>query len=350
LLVIAYIGYNYYLKSIDTKEFVQKLKRELSTLHKSSSYNYPRFSEFNSAIYDIDKNLIFSTLSNELESLESQTIGDTIYTVDEQYPYYLGAKYVVIEHKSAKLDEIKRIILYIFLLSTLFISVIGYFLAKLFLKPMREVITLLDRFIKDTTHELNTPVSTILINLQTMSSESLPSKDLKRLKRVELASKTISNLYDDLVFLTLNHKKSSENEFLDFSAILRDRLEYFSLFIESKKLSLDIDIDSGVEIFIDRHKLGRLIDNIISNAIKYNVVEGRLSVKLSKSEFVVQDSGIGIDRENLSQIFSRYSRFTETVGGFGIGLDIVMQIVREYNFQIEIESEKDSFTRVVIKL
>ena len=80
--------------------------------------------------------------------------------------------------------------------------------------------------------------------------------------------KTISNLYDDLTYLVLSHHIISQNEEVDLKVLMEERLEYFSLLIESKKITLTTALEENVTLTIDRKKIAKLIDNILSNAIK----------------------------------------------------------------------------------
>ena len=133
---------------------------------------------------------------------------------------------------------------------------------------MKDTIALLDRFIKDTTHELNTPVNAILTNIEMIDEQSLDESLLKKIKRITIASKTISNLYDDLTYLVLSHQILSQDVEIDLKVLIEERLEYFSLLFESKKIELFTELAEGVVLTIDRKKMAKLIDNILSNAIK----------------------------------------------------------------------------------
>jgi two-component system OmpR family sensor kinase len=226
--------------------------------------------------------------------------------------------------------------------------VMGYFLMHLILKPMKEAISLLDRFIKDTTHELNTPVSTILSNIELSENMPLDEKLQKRLARIKIAARTISNLYQDLIFLTLEKKIVSKNESIDLHALILERLEYVSLFLKSKKIQTKTDLQEHVFIKADRNKMVKLIDNLISNAIKYNKINGTLEIFLDAHHLAIKNSGRGIAKEKLSQIFNRYERADKSVGGFGIGLSIVSKIVEEYHFEIKIDSKVDAYTEVTL--
>ncbi len=88
-------------------------------------------------------------------------------------------------------------ILLFMLIAGVFFVIIGYFLGRLFISPMRESIEMMNNFIQDTTHELNTPISTILTNLELI--ETIHNCSAKReMQRIEIASKTLSRIYDDL--------------------------------------------------------------------------------------------------------------------------------------------------------
>ena len=258
---------------------------------------------------------------------------------------------MVIEIPDDKLwfENIKYKMLVSFLLAFLFMQFVGYFLLRLFLRPMKDALHLLDRFIKDTTHELNTPVTAIMTNIEMIDKESLDEKLLKKINRIEIGAKTISNIYEDLTFVTLNNQIISNNENLNLSNILKQRVDFFNSIAGMKKVEFKLFIKEEVYIVCDAKKISKLIDNLLSNAIKYNKINGTIKVVLTKNSLIVEDSGKGIDKENLKRLFDRYSRFDKSVGGFGIGLNIVSLIAKEYNFKIDVESQIDIGTKVKVK-
>ena len=109
------------------------------------------------------------------------------------------------------------------------------------------------------------------------------------------------------------------------------------------------DIKPNVLLQIDKNDALRLIDNLISNAIKYNKIEGTLKIYLDKQAFTVRDSGVGIDARDLKRITERFRRANKSEGGFGIGLDIVSQVVQYYGFMLEIDSQIEEGTEVRIR-
>ena len=296
---------------------------------------YPRDERFNSAIYDSSKKKIFSTLlMGDVKLDEVIYLKDGyIHLIKEPESYYLGSKYVIVEIEDDNIGflNIKYKMLFWFLFSFILLLFVGYFIAKLFLKPMRESIQMLDRFIKDTTHELNTPIAAILSNIQMINKDNIDEKLAKKINRIEIGAKTISNIYEDLTFVSLNNQIISNNEKLNFSQILNQRVDFFKSIANSKQIEFILDIKENVFIVCDIKKLSKLIDNILSNAIKYNKFQGFIKVTLKDKILIIEDSGKGMSKDNLANLFTRYKRFDKSVGGFGIGLNIVSLIAKEYD-------------------
>ena len=86
----------------------------------------------------------------------------------------------------------------------------------------------------------------------------------------------------------------------------------------------------------------------MSNAIKYNKINGSIYINLDTNKLSIKDTGKGIKKENISQMLDRYARFDKVVGGFGIGLNIVKMISLEYNLTIKITSKLDNWTEVSV--
>ena len=358
LITTLFAGYYFYKQEelIHTEKEILKqysltLEETLLSVHENSDekYEYPRFKNFKSAIYDIDKNLIFSTLDAKIESLDKDFFvkDSNAYYVSSLKPYYLGAAYSVVEKKKKPINILNDLIISAMIVITITI-ITSFFLVKLVLKPLRDNLRLLDNFIKETTHELNTPITTILANIETLDAKSCDEKSMRKLQRIKTASTTISNLYQDLVYLLLNHQISSQNEELNLSEILNQRVHYFSQMANVKKLNLDVDVKEDVYFNADRQKIERLIDNILSNAIKYTNKFTTIKVVLTQHTLSISDEGKGMSQDEISTIFQRYRRFDKTQGGFGIGYSIIKSIIDEYGIKIDIESEIQKGTKVTL--
>ncbi len=312
---------------------------------------YPRDERFKSAIYDIEFKKIFSLLENENIRFDEDIYIDNnaIHFVKSLDVYFLGAKYLVLEikHDGMWRDEIWKTIIGYGLMAFVLFMIFGLYLAKLFLRPMRNSIMLLDRFIKDTTHELNTPLSAILANIEMMDTEVMVEKNRKKLTRINIAAKTVSTLYKDLTYLTLEQDKKNNDEKINIENEILDRVEYFDILAKSKNITMKHTLDNS-SIIMDRRKFVRVLDNLISNAIKYNIRDGKIEIMLHKNKLTIRDTGIGIEEEKIPFMFDRYMRFNNSEGGFGVGLSIVKKILDEYKIKIDVHSKKGVGTRMVL--
>ena len=364
LVILGVVSFLYYqfqkdLMLQEKRQILQNYSNDLvirlRDLHVNIDKNniYPRDERFESAIFDSDKKKIFSTLKSKDVSLDEiiYLSNKQIHFIKEPESYYLGSKYIIIEIPDDGIwfEQIRYKIGIRVLLAFVFMMALGYFILRLVLKPMRDALHLLDRFIKDTTHELNTPITAIITNIEMIDKSSLDERLLKKINRIEIGAKTISNIYEDLTFVTLNNQIISNNENINLSNVLKQRVEYFNSIATMKKINFDLNIKDDVFIVCDMKKITKLIDNILSNAIKYNKIAGFIKVNLDDNILSIEDSGKGIEKENLKTLFERYSRFDKSVGGFGIGLNIVSLIAKEYNLKIDVKSQIDIGTTVEIR-
>ena len=362
LLSISYIYYNF-----AQKEFINSLSKENQTIsnqiieklenlhfehnHYDEPILYPTVLDKSSAIYDGDYKVIYSEFDSvKIDfSLEKQIVEHSIYYIYEVEPHYLGASFLVIENDYAK--KTKRLqsnILVVILIVSIILILSSFIIAKLLIKPLQSNIRLLDEFIKDTTHELNTPVSAILNNIEMIDLDTIDDSTTKKIHRIKIASTTISTIYDDLSFLLLNNHKQSQNIDINISDVLKERIEYFEILLNSKKLNLKYEIEDDISLLIDKLKFERLIDNLISNAIKYSRPNKDIIITLTKDKFEIEDFGVGMSEENIKEIFTRYKRFNHQIGGFGIGYSIIKSIIDEYDMDIEIKSKSNQGTKVTL--
>ena len=336
-------------------DYAKSVTNRLRQMHNSLGEDlyYPRFSNFKSAIYDADFEKIFSLIKNENIKFDKEIrkVGKKIHFIKVLDEYYLGTKYLVIEIDDDEkwLNEAFKNITLFGSIYLLFMGFIGYFLTRLFLKPMKNSYMLLDNFIKDTTHELNTPISAILANIETIDKTKLDEKLQKKINRIEIAARTISNLYQDLTYLLLDKKINSKIQKLNLKALIKQRVNYFNILAKSKRVSFILNLDENVYINADAKKISKLLDNLISNAIKYNRVGGKIYITLKDRYLSIKDTGVGISKENINEIFDRFKRFNKSEGGFGIGLNIVYMIAKEFNIDIDIKSKEKIETEVILR-
>jgi signal transduction histidine kinase len=142
-------------------------------------------------------------------------------------------------------------------------------------------------------------------------------------------------------YLIKNENAKFVKQRFDFSQFLQNRIDYFEEIASQKKIKIVANIKNDIDIYFSKTKLQRIIDNTLSNAIKYSYDEKDIIITLFQKEkkihFTVQDFGVGI--EDVDKIFQRYHRENFSKGGFGIGLDIVKKIVDHEGIDMSIKSK-----------
>ena len=319
----------------------------ISSYMQSQPLKIDNIEDYEIALYDEGKNIIYGSDFATVEFKQGFWEDDKFdYFVDLSPQLHHGVKYLVL--KSKKRDEIflKLIqdILFIAFISIVLIAVVGYFLTKMFLKPIQNERVKLDKFIKDSTHELNTPISAILMSIERLKKADI---DEKILKRVEISSKRVQKIYSDLTYLLLE-SKHQDAKTLNLKDIFENEFTLYEDLASKKLLNINKELEDAYFI-IDEISAQRLFSNLISNAIKYNKQGGSIDIKLTKNQFSISNDGSGIKEELHSKIFDRYYRANEYEGGFGIGLDIVKRVCDKYGISIEIFSKKNALTTIILK-
>jgi len=186
-------------------------------------------------------------------------------------------------------------------------------------------------------HEINTPLSIINLNADLFANKYGENKYLQRMKS---ASKTLATIYNDMDYLIKQGRVEHKVEKIGMSSFIQQRVDYFQEVANLKHIVLEKRIEPDIDYRFSRTKLQRIVDNTISNAIKYSHDHSKVVISLYREEesivFSVKDEGVGI--ENVERIFSRYYRENQAKGGFGIGLNIVKQIIEEEGILLEVSS------------
>ncbi|OUT11965.1 two-component sensor histidine kinase [Campylobacter concisus] len=222
-----------------------------------------------------------------------------------------------------------------FLFALLFVAL---YLAKLSLRPLYEKIDTLNRFIKDSTHEINTPLSVISMSIETADLENLNDRNLKRFNNISLAAKNLSGIYDTLVHLCFNLNKPIKKEIIDLKLLVSQKINYFSPFFAKRGLKIDASLKPSF-INADLEDMGKILDNLLSNVAKYAEPNTEVGIILEQNFFSITNLGHGISKEQQMQIFDRYTRFNDDQGGFGIGLSLVKSCCIKNGIEVKCQSE-----------
>jgi len=307
--------------------------------NKEKIYNFPRYKNYQAGLFDNKYQTIFSTLDfTPMVFTEGTHKQDNKYYLIYTLPdgYYFGSKYLIVSttHTANEIYFFAMLTV-LAILVTLFIF--SLLLLKNFSTPFENINQQLDDFIKDSMHEINTPLSIININSDLFANKYGMNKYLQRIKS---ASKTLATIYDDMDYLIKKGRVTHKLYNINISEFIQNRVDYFQEIANLKNMEIQTQIQTNIYYNFSKTKFQRIIDNTISNAIKYSHDHSKIEIKLYQTDkyilFEVEDYGVGIF--NIDKIFSRYYRENETKGGFGIGLNIVKEIIDKEGIKLDIQS------------
>jgi len=293
---------------------------------------------YTQALYDAKGRVIYSNLPLEPSSLSFTTLSENGYFYLQKIlsENSIGALRLVVS-KSVSYTKIALIGAVVLLLMICVIYITAHFMILHSIKPYQETQDYMNNFFNDAMHELKTPLGVIHINLELLEATSGDSKYIGRMKA---ATKQMQMTYEDVEYYIKNTRASFNPEIIDLSAYVKDRVRFFEDIAKAKQINLKPQIETGAIIFINKTELQRIIDNTISNAIKYSnptsSVLINLTCKDAKAYFSVEDFGRGI--KDTKRIFERFEREDFVQGGFGLGLSIVKKICDKYGISYQVQS------------
>jgi signal transduction histidine kinase len=325
----------------ELKTHVLELERTIYSIpSETSTFVYPRSLLYRSGIYGSNGDKIFSLLKDEIIPTQMGVLeanGRLIYR-QELYPNTLGASYLVVSRPLSYHQEIANTILLVAVV-TLFVFGFSLLILSRTIAPFEEAARQMDRFFKDAMHELKTPLGVIRLNLEMLGEQLGENRAISRANSALIA---LSTVYEDIEYLIKHRRVEYRSESFDAKEALEGRLSFFGDLLEIKSLHVKLDLEPNIKLKMNRQEWQRIVDNTLSNAIKYTPAKGSIEVSLKKeadkAKLSFKDSGVGI--EDTKAIFRRYYRGDAIKGGFGIGLSIVKQICEKYGIEIRVHSTR----------
>ncbi|MCV3387847.1 HAMP domain-containing histidine kinase [Campylobacter sp. IFREMER_LSEM_CL2256] len=248
---------------------------------------------------------------------------------------------------SHELWKLKLKTIFYTLICILLLAVVAYILILLVFKNIKEQFKALNDFIKDTTHEINTPLSVILASIKKFDDTNLNPNNIKKLNHIKLASKNLNHIYQNLIALNFFLQKENTKEDINLKELLEQRLEYFETLIAQKNLIIEKNLLEQ-NFYANKEEMQILIDNLLSNAIKYTNAHKKIYIYLKEKTLSIKDEGQGMSTKEIAQIFTRYKRFNQDQGGFGIGLNLVKQIADKNNINIKVLSKENEGSEFIL--
>ena len=212
-------------------------------------------------------------------------------------------------------------------------------------------------FIANVTHEMNTPLTSIRGFAELIGAGAIPPEKLAGVADTIIRqSDRLSRLIRSIINFSAIDSDDLPDYEVDLTEIVRELAGNFEPSLRQKGISFTLEAEEGVKVLSRRERLVEILNNLISNGIRYNKEGGSLAVRLAGGAspvLSVSDTGIGISKENQSRIFDRFYTVDKSHngggGGFGLGLATVKKLCRRAGWKLSVESEEGVGTTFTIE-
>ncbi|MFD2117435.1 cell wall metabolism sensor histidine kinase WalK [Paenibacillus yanchengensis] len=221
------------------------------------------------------------------------------------------------------------------------------------------------QFVANVSHELRTPLTTIKSYAEALQDGALEEEQLAERFVGVISNETerMIRLVTDLLHLSRldSNTSSLRKQRINLHDMLDEVADRFSFQLHQKSIQTYVSVERGLKTaWLDRDQIDQVLDNLMSNAIKYTLDGGAIYLSAKRSALIsdlqisVQDTGIGIPRKDLSKIFERFYRVdkarSRNMGGTGLGLSIAREIVKAHGGSISLDSVLNEGTTVTMNL
>lgn len=215
----------------------------------------------------------------------------------------------------------------------------------------------LDSFVNRTSHDLRAPLHSVLGIIEAARLETNPESLQQYFSMQRKTLKRMNSLISDIIDFSKNKRLQLDLKEIDFAKLVENALEDHSFMLNSRKIHKNINIKQYEKFISDPRRISIIINNLISNAIKYadpskeqQEITINISIVDSMAIIEVADNGIGIEEQHLSKIFTLFYRATNSATGSGLGLYIIKETVEKLGGYITINSKKDTGTVIKITI
>jgi two-component system phosphate regulon sensor histidine kinase PhoR len=216
---------------------------------------------------------------------------------------------------------------------------------------LRKLETVRNDFVANVSHELRTPLTSILGYLDTLIESDIKDQKIRNkfLRIIKEETDRLSILIKDLLNLSEIESQTIDLKPENFRDVLDKVYNLLADNAYRKNIDIKLDVEDNLPpVYMVKQQIEQVIINLLDNAIKYTPEDGNINIKVIKSDdkiyFSIEDSGIGVPEEEQERIFERFYRVdkarSRSMGGTGIGLSIVRNIIKQHSSEICIESEE----------
>ncbi|MDF1880151.1 HAMP domain-containing histidine kinase [Sulfurimonas sp. MAG313] len=221
--------------------------------------------------------------------------------------------------------------------------IIGTGYVRNLIEPLEKRSFELELLSRQTLHELNLPVATILANTQMLLKKENEAKNIKRLERITLAANTLQQMYTELDYTIKKQIHKIDLEVCDLKELVTIKLEsYKEIF---SQINFVVNLESS-SVKIDTIGFLKVLDNLVHNAVKYSQNNSHIKVSLDNLQLSIEDEGIGIEEDFFLEAFEHYYQEKNENSGQGLGLGLVKEYCDRYKIKIYLNSKKDLGTKI----
>ena len=226
----------------------------------------------------------------------------------------------------------------------------------------RELDRMRDAFVATVSHELRTPLTSIAGFLEMLKDEEdeLSEPGRQYLDVIRRSTSRLHALVEDLLLVAQIEARRIELALapVDVGELVRRAVETIRPVASEKGVAVELTGDHPPKVEADEQRLGQVVDNLVSNAVKFTNEGGRITVRVEAENgavrLTVEDTGIGIPAEEQGQIFSRFFRAStatsRAIPGTGLGLAISRALVEQHGGAITLASRENEGTKVTVSL
>lgn len=246
------------------------------------------------------------------------------------------------EYKDAQpnLSSLHKDIAYALALVLLLFIPIALFLSFFSLKPVRQASTMIDNFIANIVHDINTPIATIMLNAKSILKKS--KEEPKKLNRILSSAKQLTDMQHDLLALA-DENSEIEKETVDLKTLSEDIVDGFKLQYTSQPFEESVEHQ---DIEVNLVDMRRIIQNLLSNAVIYNRDENLIKIYTQDENLIIEDQGKGM--EHPEKVFEKNYREDYTIQGNGLGLASVLSMLERNKININVKSKINVGTKIVL--
>lgn len=215
----------------------------------------------------------------------------------------------------------------------------------------------LDQFVYSTSHELRSPLMSVLGLINLLESENDIQEQSVYIEMIRETISRLDKIIHDIIDYSRNSRSDVIYENIDFESFIHKSIENYKYFEKFKNVKFNVHVKNGIPFLSDKKRIEIIFNNFISNSLKFHnydqatpIVDIKVKTSPVNSVITISDNGSGIEEKHLPHLYEMFYRGTEKSTGSGIGLYIVKEIIDKLQGNIKVQSIAGKGTTFTIDL